>query len=655
MLPERLNGAPAFFTFAHGNIMNSTPRSLHDVSGTDSGGTHTSRLCVFALTPQGIQLAARLCPHLQADLFLPHRLAGLADSTTAPRTERFLRLADAVRHAFSIYDGLIFIAACGIAVRSIAPLLQGKDRDPAVVVLDQQGLHAVSLLSGHLGGANALACRIAAMTGGTPVITTATDTEGLPSLDLLAAENNMAIARLTAVRHVNAALLEGRQVAVADRHDLLKLKNHPCGLFIHTDEHSLDNRYAALPSVLVTIHASAARRAPADRLVLHPRILHAGLGCRKNVPAPRAAEHLLRLLEAHDITPLALASLASVEAKRAEPAMHEASRRLGVPVIFFSSAALAAIAVPNPSSRPLKAVGTPSVAEAAALLAARTNNECRCTQHAAAHLIIPKAADGDVTAAVAQEQYTMHPAPLYIVGLGPGDPQLLTPQAADALRASEVIAGYTRYVELVPDDILAGREIIATGMMGEMERCAKAIETALSGRATAVVCSGDPGIYAMAGLIYELIEEMDAYLPVHVIAGVPALSAAAALLGAPLMHDFACISLSDLLTPWEVIEKRLQNALEADFVVVLYNPRSKKRDWQLEHALETARRYRQPETPVGLVRQANRPEQAVSVAPLSVFEPAQVDMLSIVIIGNSTTRIIRGNMVTPRGYMKKYR
>lgn len=249
----------------------------------------------------------------------------------------------------------------------------------------------------------------------------------------------------------------------------------------------------------------------------------------------------------------------------------------------------------------------------------------------------------------------MHPAPLYIIGLGPGDPSLLTPQASDALHASEVIVGYTKYVELVSEDILMTREVIATGMMGEMERCAKAIESALAGKATAVVCSGDPGIYAMAGLIYELIEEMDAYLPVHVITGVPALSAAAALLGAPLMHDFASISLSDLLTPWEVIEKRLKNALDADFVVVLYNPRSKKRDWQLDKALELAKQYRAGSTPVGLVRQAYRPEQAVAVAPLESFNPAQVDMLSIVIIGNSTTKIFRGHMVTPRGYMNKYR
>ncbi len=249
----------------------------------------------------------------------------------------------------------------------------------------------------------------------------------------------------------------------------------------------------------------------------------------------------------------------------------------------------------------------------------------------------------------------MHPAPLYVVGLGPGDMALLTPQASDALHASEVLVGYTGYLEQLPDEILAPREVIATGMMGEMERCARAIESARSGRATAVVCSGDPGIYAMAGLIFELAEEMDAHLPIHIIAGVPALSAAAALLGAPLMHDFASISLSDLLTPWDVIEKRLICALEADFVTILYNPRSKKRHWQLDRALELAKQYRAPHTPVGIVRQAYRPGQASAIAPLDIFNPKQADMLSIIIIGNSTTRTIHGRMVTPRGYMDKYR
>ncbi len=247
---------------------------------------------------------------------------------------------------------------------------------------------------------------------------------------------------------------------------------------------------------------------------------------------------------------------------------------------------------------------------------------------------------------------------LKVVGLGPGDAALQTPQATEALRQADVIVGYTLYVALVPEELKAGKTIVSTGMMGEMARCEAALDHALQGRNTAVVCSGDPGIYAMAGLIFELVAEQGGNateLDLEIIAGIPALSAAAALLGAPLMHDFACISLSDLLTPWEVIERRLEAAGSADFVIVLYNPKSKKRDWQLPRALEIVASHRDKATPVGIVQQANREAQAVITTTIGAFNPDDVDMLSIVIIGNASTRMIGSRMVTPRGYMAKYR
>lgn len=243
---------------------------------------------------------------------------------------------------------------------------------------------------------------------------------------------------------------------------------------------------------------------------------------------------------------------------------------------------------------------------------------------------------------------------LKVVGLGPGGAELLTPQAQKAIADAEVIVGYTLYVELVPEELRAGKEIVSTGMMGEMKRCEKAIEIALSGKPTVIVCSGDPGIYAMSGLIYELAEEHLDDLEIEVVAGVPALSAASALLGAPLMHDFAVISLSDLLTEWDLIEKRLKAAAEADFVIVLYNPKSKRRDWQISRAIEIVSQVRKPETPVGLIKSAYREEQERHIFTLNSFDTDQVDMLSLIIIGNSTTRMIGGNIVTPRGYLKKY-
>lgn len=246
----------------------------------------------------------------------------------------------------------------------------------------------------------------------------------------------------------------------------------------------------------------------------------------------------------------------------------------------------------------------------------------------------------------------MTPAPLYVVGLGPGDASLLTPQAAAMLDAAQTIVGYRLYVDLVSPERLCGKNVVTTGMRREADRCNAAIDAALTGSPTAVVCSGDAGIYGMSGLIFELLEARDLgdAVSVAMAPGVPAVCAAAALLGAPLMHDFACVSLSDLLTPWERIEQRLEAALGADFVLAIYNPRSKGRDWQLDRALELARRHRTPETPVGLVRKAYRPDQQTLIRPLRDFCSADVDMLSLLIIGNTTTRIIAEHMVTPRGY-----
>ena len=250
---------------------------------------------------------------------------------------------------------------------------------------------------------------------------------------------------------------------------------------------------------------------------------------------------------------------------------------------------------------------------------------------------------------------------LRVVGLGPGDAFLLTSQARAALEQADVIAGYSMYMEMVPAELKEGKKCLSTGMMGEVERCRQAIDAALEGKRTALVCSGDPGVYALAGLVLELLEGqgLAERLSVEIIPGIPALCAAAALLGAPLTHDFACVSLSDLLTPWELIHKRLAAALGADFVLGIYNPRSRRRTTQLEEALHLALSLRGPETPVGLVRQAFRPEQRVRVMRLAELDPAEVDMLSLLIIGNSSTRIMEDGqglrMLTPRGYAGKYR
>ncbi|MGQ9920676.1 MAG: precorrin-3B C(17)-methyltransferase [Desulfobacca sp.] len=240
----------------------------------------------------------------------------------------------------------------------------------------------------------------------------------------------------------------------------------------------------------------------------------------------------------------------------------------------------------------------------------------------------------------------------------------MTPQAREALATAQVVVGYKTYVDLIAP-LLAGQEVLATGMLGELQRCQLAIDRALAGARVALISSGDVGIYGMAGLVLEVCRERqlrpgsltggpEVDLPLEVIPGVPALAAGAALLGAPLMHDFAAISLSDLLTPWEVIQQRVSAAAAADFVIVIYNPQSKKRHWQLGAVRDLILQHRAPQTPVGIVSRAMRPGQTVTITTLAEMLQHPVDMQTIVLIGNSQTYAYGRYLITPRGYLAKY-
>jgi precorrin-3B C17-methyltransferase len=250
------------------------------------------------------------------------------------------------------------------------------------------------------------------------------------------------------------------------------------------------------------------------------------------------------------------------------------------------------------------------------------------------------------------------------VSLGPGFPEYIVPRAHAARAEAQVVVGYQTYIDLVRP-LLTTQEVVATGMKAEVKRCQLALDRARGGQRVALVSSGDAGIYGMAGLVLEMCaarglkvgppeaaQAVDLHL--EVIPGIPALAAGAALLGAPLMHDFVVISLSDLLTPWENILKRLELAAQGDFVIVLYNPKSKKRDWQLGTVRDLLLRYKSPGTPVGIVSRAMRQGQATTITTLADMLQQAVDMQTIVIIGNSQTHTYGQYMITPRGYLAKY-
>ncbi|WP_330176432.1 precorrin-3B C(17)-methyltransferase [Streptomyces sp. NBC_01498] len=378
---------------------------------------------------------------------------------------------------------------------------------------------------------------------------------------------------------------------------------------------------------------------PADA-VLRPPSLVVGVGASRGAGVDEVYGLVRDALRAAGLSPLSVAGWATVDAKADEPGVVGAAARFGVPLRTYPAEVLASIAVPNPSDAPLAAVGTPSVAEAAALAAAGPGGE----------LLVPKRKshpEGRAAMATCAVVRRVPRGRLAVVGLGPGARDLLTPRATRELRRASVLVGLDQYVDQIRDLLRPGTRVIESGLGHEEERARTAVREARTGHAVALVGSGDAGVYAMASpALAEAADDID----VVGVPGVTAALAAAAILGAPLGHDHVSISLSDLHTPWEVIERRVRAAAEADIVVTFYNPRSRGRDWQLPTALALLAEHRTPGTPVGVVRNASRPDGTSHLTTLARLDPTTVDMMTVVTVGNTATREIAGRMVTPRGY-----
>ncbi|MFF9098306.1 precorrin-3B C(17)-methyltransferase [Streptomyces sp. NPDC014802] len=525
-------------------------------------------------------------------------------------------VADAVRRAFAECEQLVCFLATGAVVRLVAPLLGDKAGDPGVVCVDEGGRFAVPVLGGHGGGANDLAAEVGEVLGAVPVVTTATDAVGLAGLDTLGLPVEGAVAA------VSRALLDGEPVAL-EAEVAWPLPPLPVA------------EQGGAYTIRVTDRAVAAGE---REVLLRPPTLVVGVGASKGAPVDEVLTLVEGALAEAGLSVRSLAELATVDAKAGEPGIVGAAERLGVPLVTYPAGELAAVEVPNPSDAPLAAVGTPSVAEAAAL--ARGGE-----------LLVPKRkserADGSPAMATCAVVRRPGRGRLAVVGLGPGARDLLTPRAKAELRRASVLVGLDQYVDQIRDLLRPGTRVLESGLGAEEERARTAVAEARRGQAVALIGSGDAGVYAMASpALAEASDDID----VIGVPGVTAALAAGAILGAPLGHDHVSISLSDLHTPWEVIERRVRAAAEADLVVTFYNPRSRGRDWQLPKALAILAEHREPATPVGVVRNASRPDESSRVTTLGGLDPATVDMMTVVTVGNTATRTIAGRMVTPRGY-----
>ncbi|MGB7444357.1 MAG: precorrin-3B C(17)-methyltransferase [Coleofasciculaceae cyanobacterium] len=600
-------------------------------------------LAAIATTPVAAQKLRVLCQSIGTTLWVPESF-----QTSAATQSYQGSLKAHVAYLWPNHRAFVFCLATGAVVRLIAPLLEDKSYDPAVVVVDQAGRFVISLCSGHQGGADQLAQLIAQQLGATPIITGAAANLELPGVDILGipfgwhrGEGNWT--------EVSAVIARQETVGVIQEAGSNLWQSHLC------EGHPFDFNQSQPPKarIFITSQLKSLDASTIPFVQWHPRVLWVGIGCERRTARELIERAIQQTCQRHQLSEAAIAGIASLDLKADEVGILELCRDRDWSLRFFPAEVLCNVTVPNPSQVVAKAVGTPSVAEAAALCAAKAET-----------LLISKQIftsptpnnQGAVTVAIAQAQqeYTGRIGQLFLVGTGPGKLEQMTPAAQMAVTQADAIIGYSLYIDLIAPLQRSGQIIEALPITQERQRAKRAMELAEWGLTVAVVSSGDCGIYGMAGLVLEELRarNWDGKTPeVKVFPGITALQAAASRLGAPLMHDFCAISLSDLLTPWQVIEKRLEAAAQADFVTALYNPRSLNRTEQIAIAQAIFLKYRQPQTPVAIVRSAYREDEQITLTTLEEFTNLPIDMLTLVLIGNQSTSIHADWMITPRGYL----
>ena len=596
------------------------------------------RCALYAFTDKGLTRAREIA----AGLGLPTVLhsthpSGAEGIVHIPAQDFDSRLAA----NWAQFDAHIFIGATGIPFRKAAPLLRDKNIDPAVLACPESGSHVIALTSGHFGGTNRLARRIARITGGQAVI-------GSPAFDEAAAQEHARILNPEAVRALNAALLDGSPIAF-------------CGTRAVFERHFASTGQVAFfenPQDVTCGHAvlwDSENTLPEEVLYLDvsSRAFVLGVGCRRGVKPQELRLVAERYLSEFGLNAENIAGIATCTVKEDEPAILGLGEAWQVPVAFHSAEELDAVPVSAPSEKVREKVGTASVCEAACLLSAGYGSIPQPALYA------PKSAFGDVTLALARLPHLPVPksgqGEIVVAGLGSGAPGHITPDVDTAIRRCDTVAGYSHYVDFIRDRI-AGKPVIQNGMKGEVERCLSALEAALAGQNVCMVCSGDPGILAMAGLLYELRTREPRFrdIPIRVLPGITAATIAASSLGAPLQNGFSLVSLSDLLVSADEVRRNIRSVAQSLLPVALYNPAGRKRRDLLEETLAVFREHRGEDVLCAYVKNAGREQETKWLGKLSEFPAAEVDMSTLIIIGGPRTRLDSGVLYEPRGYVEKY-
>lgn len=594
---------------------------------------------IVVLGPSGLATARVLegaLPHASI-----HGLKGRVTECDVTFEKTMSHLAE----LFEAGTPIVGLCASGILIRALGSLLADKQEEPPVIAVAEDGSAVVPLLGGH-HGANALAREVADALGVLPAITTGGDVRFGVALD--APPQGWVLANPEHAKDVMASLLAGAHARIIGDAPWVEQSRLPM---------------AKDGEIELVVTHNIEQGSP-SKLIYHPKRLALGVGCERGCEPGELIELVVKTLAEHNLVPGAIAIVGSLDLKADETAMHALADHVGAPARFFSVDELNAEAprLKNPSEIVLREVGCPGVAEGAALASVGKQGS----------LIVEKTKSLRATCAIALAEAPIIAASLgrarghlAVVGIGPGGAAWRSAEAVSLLRAATDWVGYGLYLDLISDLSRDTREHRFD--LGQEEvRVRRALELAAEGRDVALVCSGDPGIYAMASLVFELLDTGSSGAPVSdaarrvevtIAPGISALQAAAARAGAPLGHDFCAISLSDLLTPWEAIERRLQAAADGDFVVAFYNPKSRRRKDQLGKAIAILSAQRPGTTPVIIAASLGRPEEQITAIDIDRFDPEQVDMLSIVIVGSSATRSLtkttRSRIYTPRGYEAK--
>ena len=628
---------------------------------------------VFCLGVSAFPVAKKIATFLDAELH----------GKTGRISQADVFFSDAMEHLSKLFrDGTPIVGVCASAVliRGVAKSISDKKTEPALVAVAEDGSAVVPLLGGH-HGANDMARKISELLGVDPAITTSGDIRFGIALD--EPPEGFVLANPEDVKEFSVSLLAGESLMISSD------ENHSCLDYVRgnktigSDHKQIFYNWlkvSNLPfSTFENLQLSLTSKSVSgskEHLVYHPKTIVVGVGCERGTDPEELISLVSNTLKKNKIAPESVAAVVSIDLKSDEPAIHALTEQLAdkpgesSPARFFDAAALEEQTpkLQNPSKTVFKEVGCHGVAEGAALAAAGKSGK----------LVIPKKKSKHATCAVAESAELIDPqktgksqGTLFIVGTGPGSPKWRLPEAQEMLKNSSDWVGYGLYLDLIADlnKNRFGKEkhrLHRFELGQEEKRVRHALNLAAQGKIVALISSGDPGIYAMATLVFEMLERTDTESEKHsewrrirVVStpGISAMQAAGAIAGAPLGHDFCSISLSDLLTPWDTIKSRIIAAVRSDFVIAFYNPVSSKRINQLSEAHEILMKHRSPDTPVILAHNLGRSGERVNVVTLACMEPSEVNMLTVVIVGSSQSKKIQlpngvVRVYTPRGYQK---